>query len=183
VALSSRNRRALGLLAGVMVAAAAAGAYFFFFTGDGGDQPQVAAPVTQGPQTTPKETKKDAKQNKPAKQRPPTFAFFGGRDPFVPLLTAEEGGAGSNTSGAINAVGGAGGGGSVQDSTVVGGHNVSLIDISGDNVQVSVDGQTHTVQPGDQFEGNFELVSVSGGCANFLFGDQSFTLCEAGGRK
>jgi hypothetical protein len=165
-----------------MVAAAAAGAYFFFFTGGEGDQPQVAAPVTRAPdtKTTPK---KDAKTNKPAKKRPPTFAFFGGRDPFVPLLTAEEGGAGSNTSGAINAVGGAGGGGSVQDSTVVGGHNVSLIDISGDNVQVSVDGDTHTVQPGDQFEGNFELVSVSGGCANFLFGDQSFTLCEAGGRK
>lgn len=179
MALSARNRRALGLLAGVMVAAAAAGAYFFFFTG-GGDQPQVAAPVSQAPETT---TKKPAKPNKPAKKRPPTFAFFGGRDPFVPLVTAETGGAGANTSGAINAVGGAGGGGQVQDSTVVGGHNVSLINISGDNVQVSVDGDVHTVQPGDQFEGNFELVSVSGGCANFLFGDQSFTLCEAGGRK
>jgi hypothetical protein len=180
VAVSTRNRRALGVLAGVMIAAAAAGAYFFFFTG-GDEQPQVAAPVTQTPQTDPSE--KPAKPDKPAKKRPPTFAFFGGRDPFVPLVTAEAGGAGSNTSGAINAVSGAGGGGSVQDSTVVGGHNVSLININGENVQVSVDGQTHTVQPGDQFEGNFELVSVSGGCANFLFGDQSFTLCEAGGRK
>jgi hypothetical protein len=160
---------------------------FVFFMGGGGEEPQqAAAPSTQTP-TTPKATpKKEAKQNKPAKKQAPTFAFFGGRDPFVPLVVAETGGAGANTSGAINAVdepSGGTGGAQVADATVVGGHNVSLIDINGDNVQVSVDGQTHTVQPGDRFEGNFELVSVSGGCANFLYGDQSFTLCEAGERK
>jgi hypothetical protein len=167
----------------VAIAAAAAGAYLFFFTG-GGEQPQVAAPAAQAPQTTPKTTPKGkAKPHKPAKKRAPTFAFFGGRDPFVPLVVAEAGGAGANTSGAVNAVDEAGGGADIADATVVGGHNVSLINISGDSVQVSVDGDTHTVQPGDTFEGNFELVSVSGGCANFLFGDQSFTLCEAGARK
>jgi hypothetical protein len=182
VALSSRDRRALGLLSGVMIAAAAAGAYFFFFTGGGGQEPQVAAPTTQTP-TTPTTKKPDAKQDKPAKKKPPSFAFFGGKDPFVPLVSAAPGGAGSNTSGAINAVGGAGGGAQVQDSTVVGGHNVSLINVSGGTVQVSVDGQTRSVTAGEQFAGNFELVSVSGACANFLFGDQSFTLCEAGGRK
>jgi hypothetical protein len=164
----------------VVIAAAAVGAYFFLFTGSGGEQPQVAAPVAPAPQTPPK---KQPKANKPAKKRPPTFAFFGGRDPFVPLVVAGTGGAGSNTSGAINAVGSPGGGADVQDATVVGGHNVSLINISGDTVQVSVDGQTYNVQPGEEFDGNFELVSVSGGCANFLYGDQSFTLCEAGARK
>jgi hypothetical protein len=168
----------------VAVAGAAAVAFVFFMGGGGEEPQQAAAPVTQTP-TTPKVTpKKDAKKNKPPKKRAPTFAFFGGRDPFVPLVVAETGGAGANTSGAINAVDSpSGSGAQVADATVVGGHNVSLIDINGDNVQVSVDGQTHTVQPGDQFEGNFELVSVSGGCANFLFGDQSFTLCEAGARK
>jgi len=183
VALSSRNRRALAVLAGVAVAGAAA-VVFVFFMGGGGEEPQqAAAPVTQTP-TTPKTTpKKQAKQNKPAKKRAPTFAFFGGRDPFVPLVVAETGGAGANTTGAVNAVDAPTGGAQVADATVVGGHNVSLINISGENVQVSVDGQTRTVQPGDSFAGNFELVSVSGGCANFLFGDQSFTLCEAGERK
>jgi hypothetical protein len=183
VALSSRNRRALAVLAGVAVAGAAA-VVFVLFMGGGGEEPQqAAAPATQTP-TTPKTTpKKQAKPNKPAKKRAPTFAFFGGRDPFVPLVVAETGGAGANTSGAINAVDAPSGGTQTADATVVGGNNVSLIDINGDNVQVSVDGQTHTVQPGDQFEGNFELVSVSGGCANFLYGDQSFTLCEAGERK
>ncbi len=180
MALSSRNRRALAVLAGVAVAGAAA-VMFVFFMGGGGDEPQqAAAPVTQTPKATPK---KQAKQNKPPKRRAPTFAFFGGRDPFVPLVVAETGGAGANTTGAINAVGEPTGGAQVADATAVGGHNVSLININGDNVQVSVDGQVHTVQPGDTFEGNFELVSVSGGCANFLFGDQSFTLCEAGERK
>jgi hypothetical protein len=181
VALSPRNRRALAVLSAVAVAAAAGAVFFFFIMGGGGEPPQqAAAPTTQTPQTTPK---KQAKPNKPAKRRPPTFAFFGGRDPFVPLVVAETGGAGANTSGAINAVDDPNGGANIADSTVVGGHNVSLINISGDTVQVSVDGDTHNVQPGDSFEGNFELVSVSGGCANFLYGDQSFTLCEAGGRK
>lgn len=182
MAVSGRNRRALAVLAGVAVAGAAAAAFVFFMGGgDGGEQPQpVAAPTSEPPQTEPK---KPAKNNKPAKKHAPTFAFFGGRDPFVPLVVAETGGAGANTSGAINAVDSPSGGSQVADAAVVGGRNVSLININGDNVQVSVDGQTHTVQPGDSFEGNFELVSVSGGCANFLFGDQSFTLCEAGERK
>jgi hypothetical protein len=177
VALSPRNRRALAVLSAVAVAAAAGAVFFFFIMGGGGEAPQqAAAPTTQAPKT-------QAKPQKPAKRRPPTFAFFGGRDPFVPLVVAESGGAGANTSGAISAVDEADGGATIADSTVVGGHNVSLINISGDTVQVSVDGQTHTVEPGDSFEGNFELVSVSGGCANFLFGDQSFTLCQAGERK
>src|ERR671918_1745033 len=135
VALSSRNRRALAVLAGVAVAGAAA-VMFVFFMGGGGEEPQeAAAPVTQTP-TTPKATpKKQAKQNKPAKKRAPTFAFFGGRDPFVPLVVAETGGAGANTSGAINAVDSPSGGSQVADATVVGGHNVSLININGDNVQ------------------------------------------------
>jgi hypothetical protein len=183
VALSGGSRRALAVLAGVAVAGAAAVAFVFFMGGgDGGQQPQpVAAPTSEPPKAEPK--KKAAKNNKPAKKKAPTFAFFGGRDPFVPLVVAETGGAGANTSGAVNAVDSPSGGSQVADATVVGGHNVSLININGNNVQVSVDGQTHTVQPGDSFEGNFELVSVSGGCANFLFGDQSFTLCEAGERK
>jgi hypothetical protein len=31
---------------------------------------------------------------------------------------------------------------------------------------------------GHQFAGTFELVSVSGNCARFLFGDESFSLCQ-----
>ena len=183
MALSGRSRRALAVLAGVAVAGAAA-VVFVMFMGGGPEQPEPAAgPVTQAPEATTPAKKADKAKKQPAKRKPPTFAFFGGRDPFVPLVVAEAGGAGANTSGAVNAVDEPQGGAQVQDATVVGGHNVSLIDVRGDTVQVSVDGKTYTRQAGQTFAGNFEVVSVSGGCANFLFGDESFTLCEASERK
>ncbi len=50
-------------------------------------------------------------------------------------------------------------------------------------VQVEIDGETFTVGEGEQFADNFRLVSVQGTCANMLFGDESFTLCEGGERK
>jgi hypothetical protein len=34
------------------------------------------------------------------------------------------------------------------------------------------------VDEGKRFAGHFELVSVSGNCARFLFGDESFSLCQ-----
>jgi len=50
-----------------------------------------------------------------------------------------------------------------------------------DTVQVEVDGTVYNVAEGDTFgPGNtFELLSVSGGCGAFVFGDQSFTLCTS----
>jgi hypothetical protein len=64
----------------------------------------------------------------------------------------------------------------------MGGRDVALIDIftrGGEPVaQVSVDGQTFVVGEGDRFAGNFEVTSIEGTCATFLFGDESFTLCE-----
>ena len=46
-------------------------------------------------------------------------------------------------------------------------------------VQVEVDGQVfNNVGIGDTFDnGRYELRSVSGDCATFLYGDESFTLC------
>jgi hypothetical protein len=66
-------------------------------------------------------------------------------------------------------------------STTVGGHVVVLDNISTVNgqkrAQVEVDGTVYTVAPGHDFDGNFRLVSISGSCGHFLFGDQTFTLC------
>jgi len=70
-------------------------------------------------------------------------------------------------------------------ATTVGGHDVVLLDtftVNGvDTVQVEVDGTVYNVAEGDTFgPGNtFELLSVSGGCGAFVFGDQSFTLCTS----
>jgi hypothetical protein len=72
------------------------------------------------------------------------------------------------------------GGGS---SEVVGGKTVVLLSVftSGGQsmVQVEVDGQVfNNVGIGETFDnGRYELRSVSGDCATFLFGDESFTLC------
>ena len=72
------------------------------------------------------------------------------------------------------------GGGSSQ---VVGGKTVVLLSVfsSGGEpmVQVEVDGQVfNNVGIGDTFDnGRYELRSVSGDCATFLYGDESFTLC------
>ena len=44
--------------------------------------------------------------------------------------------------------------------------------------QVEVDGTVYNPAVGSHFAGGeFLLRSTSGGCANFLFGDQSFSLC------
>jgi len=72
------------------------------------------------------------------------------------------------------------GGGS---SEVVGGKTVVLLSVfsSGGQsmVQVEVDGQVfNNVAIGETFDnGRYELRLVSGDCATFLFGDESFTLC------
>ena len=44
--------------------------------------------------------------------------------------------------------------------------------------QVEVDGTVYTLNVGDSFDDIFMLESIDSGCANFLFGDQPFTLCE-----
>jgi hypothetical protein len=67
-------------------------------------------------------------------------------------------------------------------TTVVGGHEVTLIDTyTANGVQhatVSVDGTVYRPAEGATFAGgNFELRDVAGNCATFLFGDESFTLC------
>jgi hypothetical protein len=75
--------------------------------------------------------------------------------------------------------GGGGGGEHPGNKILVGGHNVKLIGVAGgEKLDVAVDGKVYTVQPGATFDDNFKLVKIDGKCATFLFGDQSFELCE-----
>jgi hypothetical protein len=57
---------------------------------------------------------------------------------------------------------------------------VKLIGVAGGGkeLDVRVDGKVYTAQPGATFDDNFKLVRIDGKCATFLFGDQSFELCE-----
>lgn len=68
-------------------------------------------------------------------------------------------------------------------SSNTGGHEVVLLNVFSvdgvPTVQVEVDGTIHDVQTGDEFGPNdrFEVRSISGNCATFVYGDEAFTLC------
>jgi hypothetical protein len=76
--------------------------------------------------------------------------------------------------------GGGDGGEHPGNKILIGGHDVKLISVAGGGTEldVTVDGKLYTVEPGATFDDNFKLVKIDGKCATFLFGDQSFELCE-----
>ena len=78
--------------------------------------------------------------------------------------------------------GGGGGDGNERppNTILIGGHNVRLESVNGNGkkLDVKVDGRVYTVEVGATFDDNFKLVKIDGRCAKFLFGDQSFELCE-----
>lgn len=193
--MTSRERNMLIVLG---VIAAAGVAIFFFVVRPGGapDEPAPTLGASPSPTPSPTPTEEPEDEEDERDGRTPGIAFFSGRDPFVPLVeetTAIDGTNGTPTDGDPPPTDGDPNGDDDGvppedrgETITVGGHTVTLIDIitnGGTRVQVEVDGETYTVEPGANFAGNFQLVSVQGGCANFLFGDQSFTLCEPGERK
>ncbi|HEX7248020.1 MAG TPA: hypothetical protein VF351_07965 [Actinomycetota bacterium] len=121
---------------------------------------------------------------------------FTGRDPFSipPGLTttvAPTSGTGStSTSGSTTTTGSTTTGTTTgptnpggNSSDVVGGKTVVLLSVYNQGgepmVQVEVDGRVfNDIGIGDTFDnGRYELRSISGDCATFLYGDESFTLC------
>lgn len=201
MALSPRDRRAMIIL-GVVVLIAGVAAVFFLLSGDDGATQETAPTQVALPSPDaappPEEGEGEEKgEKKPERKKRAQFTFFAGRDPFNPLVvetTAATGGT-TETSGTTEGTGGTtggtgtGGGGQVEkgESMTVGGRTIVLIDIftqgGEEKVQVEVDGEAFVVAEGETFSGNFQLVAINGGCASFLFGDQSFSLCEPGERK
>jgi hypothetical protein len=181
--MSSRERTLLIVL-GVIVLAAGG---FFLFTSLGGEEEQTAP--TPVPSPPPVEATPGTEAGEPPSEAPRVFRFFGGRDPFVPLIVAEAGAAGAETTPAetgeaVEPVPEGAEEEQEDQGGFTGGKMVTVIDvIDADTVQVEVDGQTFTVDEGEQFAENFEVASVSGSCARFLFGDESFTLCKGGAPK
>lgn len=119
----------------------------------------------------------------PSPTAPPeeTFEVFESKDPFRPLVTA---GAPPAAPGTTPAPGGAtpapgATAGAAGGAAPTGGTRVQLVDIiDGNQAQVRVGSTVHTVSPGEEFAGNFKLVSIQGNCATLLHGDDRFTLCE-----
>jgi hypothetical protein len=177
MAMEPRQRTMLIVLGVVVVGAAA----FFMLTRGGGGE-EEAGPTVTVPPVIPSPTGAPTEE-------PPRFTFFAGRDPFEPIFADPSASPTPPVSPVPTDVSPAPPDeeGDQQEGSSVGGHEVVLIDVFTDGgetlVQVRVDGQTYTVAVGETFADNFQLVSVRGGCATFLFGDQSFTLCEPGERK
>jgi hypothetical protein len=176
MALSERDRRTVTIGGGV-VGVLLAGFVLFSVLG-GGEEPFPDIPDTPPPPTSPS----------PSPGGGPPIQSFTGRDPFSvpPALSPSpspaptgspspgDGGTASPTPSPT-----APGGGSSRN---VGGSDVVLLDIferdGATRVQVEVDGTVFDVGIGEQFaSGRFELRSVAGNCATFLFGDEQFTLC------
>jgi hypothetical protein len=185
MALSPRDRRALMILGGVAGVAVVAFILLKVLGGGGGEEAGLPSPAPSG--STPPPTVSPTPTSTPRPTLPPV-ALAGSRDPFSIPPSLQSGSPGP--SGSVSPTGsftsppptsptptptspGRG------QSTTVGGHTVILLDIfnHGRTVQVEVDGTVHTVSVGQIFASNFRLVSTSGRCARFLFGDQGFTLC------
>jgi hypothetical protein len=185
MALTERDRRTV-TIGGIIVGVLLAGFVLFSVLGGGEDAlPPIGPPVPPGT---------GSPSPSPGGAGPPIQSFTG-RDPFSvpPALSPSPsptvpGDGGNGTPSPTNGGGGGGtqtpsptapGGGSSQN---VGGSTVVLLDIferdGVTHVQVEVDGTVHDVVVGEQFAGGrFELRSVGGNCATFLFGDEQFTLC------
>jgi hypothetical protein len=182
MALSERDRRTV-TIGGIVVGVLLAGFVLFSFLGGGEEAFPPIPPTTPGA---------GSPSPSPAGGGPPIQSFTG-RDPFSvpPALSPSPSptvpGGGSGTPSPSNGGGGgsqtpsptAPGNGSSQN---VGGSTVVLLDVflrdGAIHVQVEVDGTVFDVVVGEQFaSGRFELRSVAGNCATFLFGDESFTLC------
>lgn len=181
MALSPRDRRALQIL-GAVAAVAVVAFVLLKVLGGGGGTTETASPppvMTGSPAPAP-----SASPTPTPRETLPPVVLAGARDPFSippslqspsgsvsPTGTASPSGTTSPTATPTSPGGGS--------STTVGGHTVVLLDVfsSGTKAQVQVDGTVYTVSEGETFDDNFKLVSISGTCARFLFGDQSFTLC------
>ena len=177
--------------------------WFFFLRADGDDQiedPAASAPpvAEEAPEDEPEnEETGDSGNRRPVE----TFEVFAPKDPFDPLISASTGGDaaggdGATTDGSTTAPDGAsptdgtgtttttttGGRGRADAGQDVAGHRVQVIDVYRDggsaSAQIQVDGTVYTVQEGDRFAQNFQLMSTSGRCASVLYGDDQFTLCE-----
>ena len=183
MALSERDRRTV-TIGGIVVGVLLAGFVLFSLLG-GGEEPFPPIPDTTPGTGSPSPS--------PGGGGPP-IQNFTGRDPFSvpPALSPPPPPAPSGSPGPSGGPAPSGspgpsgspsptapGGGSSQS---VGGSTVVLLDVfqrdGATRVQVEVDGTVFDVGIGEQFAGGrFELRSVGGNCATFLFGDEQFTLC------
>ena len=173
--------------------------WFFVLRSDGDAEDAAVAPAPVTEETPEPEATTEA----PTKQSPvETFEVFAPKDPFDPLISASAGGSdGTGSATATTISSGTGTSAPTTGTTAtstgttttttsngaseeenVGGHRVRVVDVvaaEGERrAQIQVDGTVYTVDEGERFASNFQLLSTSGRCATMLYGDDEFTLCE-----
>ncbi len=153
--------------------------WFFVFRGGGEPTVESVAPPVPAETPLPDETTSEDEEG-----RVETFEVFAPRDPFEPLVSqgggGEEGEEEPDDTGTPADGDGAGADGTDGSGESIGGHRVRVVDVfpNGRTAQVQIDGTVYTVDEGERFADNFELIAASGRCATMLFGDDEFTLCE-----
>jgi hypothetical protein len=197
MALSDKDKRTL-TIGGVIVGVLLVGFLLFNLLSGGGEEPTTAGPVAT------RSTSAASQDTGSPTLAPSPVLVLPARDPFsIPpgfaaaSSSSTGGGTGTSTS-TSSSSGGGGSGTSTSTSTsapggpsgngaseTIGGHTVTLLDAfsaSGvERADVDVDGTVYHPSVGDTFGPNkqYRLQSVSGNCATFLYGDESFTLCVA----
>lgn len=192
--------RQVGIIVGVLVLVLLL-FWFFFLRGGGGGEDETATPqvpVTQPPPPTEPPDEKQPPGDRAGKKGPvETFEVFAPRDPFEPLIDLTQGGGtdagdtegetgdgedagdGTDTDGDGDIDSEDGSPTDTGDSENVEGHAVELVATLEDGaVQIRVDDTVYTVEEGENFAQNFQLVSVSDNCATVLYGDDQFSICE-----
>lgn len=187
-AAASNNRRLTIVLAvgGVAIALFAA---YSLFSGGGGGGTAIAPTSTQtatsghgGAQSTPSTTAPGA-PTLPNGQ----FDVFATRNPFEPAIQVTDTSGTTPTGGGVTPPSTTSTGGTVTPTTPAspepsGGTTVAVIDVfdqAGTTVAVVQVGSTqYTVAPGQTFATSYKVVSLSGTCGQFLFGDSPFSLCK-----
>jgi type IV pilus biogenesis protein PilP len=185
------NKRTMIVLCAVLgVLAVVAVVRFAGMSGGGGDDgtssaspsPSVVVPATASTTTT----------TAPGEPTVPSGEFDAlvGRDPFEPVVQLESSATSAGDSTASTAAAGAPdpGGSSTPPATTAapspsGDATIVLVDVvaatdGSTQARVTVGGTEYTVSAGQTFAGSYKVVSISGTCGQFLYGDAPFSLCK-----
>lgn len=174
---AGRSSKALLIVGVVAVVVLAVFAYLLFFkpAGDNAaDQGPVpkATPTGQATTNTGKTTDKPKDNTKDNTKGQTGTTNVQGRDPFEPLqVSTPSTGTGTDTGTTA---------GTDTGTTTGATISVSLVKVGAHSVTAKVDSKTYkNVGEGDTFATNFQVYAIfNDTCAGFLYGDDSFALCE-----
>lgn len=167
-----QDRKRLVLLGGIGGGLVLLLLVFRLMSGGGGGSDPITIPTGVVPSST---TTTVAPPDVPGD----SFDVFATKDPFAPVIQIDTGGATGPTgaTGATGATGSNGGGTTPSAGTAVA--VVDVFDQGGTpTAAIRVGSTVYTVAAGQTFATSYQVVSISGTCAQLLYGDSPFQLCK-----